>query len=187
MSVLMGITLLVETCCTVLLRPLHIRSTMTIYNFFSLVESECYAAYFYGLLSRGWPRKGLLGFMLLYPFAWGYTTFFVFGLGKWNSYGIVLESALCLLMSGRYFYEIFTAKELTRLSDNPDFWFAAGMLLFFSCQLPLTGMLNFLNQNLRDLARKSVYIDVFPNLLLYTIFTYAFLCRTITRKWRRSS
>ncbi|HTJ12996.1 MAG TPA: hypothetical protein VL547_13255 [Dinghuibacter sp.] len=186
-SALMGITLVVETCCTLLIHPLHIRNTMPAYNFFSLVETECYAAYFYGLLSRGWPRKVSMTFLWLYPLAWGYTTFGVFGLNNWNSYGLTMESVFCLLMSGRYLYEVFTAEELTTLEDNTDFWIAAGMLLYFACQFPLMGMLNFLNLHLQELAKKYMNIYAVLNILLYTIYTYAFLCRIITRKWRRSS
>jgi hypothetical protein len=90
-------------------------------------------------------------------------------------------------MSGRYLYEVFTAEELATLGDDTDFWIVAGMLLYFAGQFPLMGMLNFLNQHFQEWARKYVNIFAYLNILLYTIYTYAFLCRIITRKWRRSS
>lgn len=178
----MGITLAVESFSLLLMHPLHIRNNMPVYNVFSLVETECYAAYFYGLLQSRRVRKIVLVFMTAFPLAWIFTTFFVFGFNSWNSYGVAIESAFCVAMSVRYLYEVITQTELIRMDNNPDFWIVIGVLTFFVVQLPLVGMLNFMKSNLLNMAFGFLLKYAILNLLLYTIFTYAFLCRIITRK-----
>ncbi|TDX01865.1 hypothetical protein [Dinghuibacter silviterrae] len=177
LSVLMGITFCNETLCSVLTGPLHIRNNMPFYNVFSLLETLTFAVYFYLLLGKGWARVAIVVFFIAFPLWWGYTTFFLFGLHNWNSYVNIGETLLCLVMGVRYFVVVFTADELTTLHDNPDFWIVVGLLLYFTVQLPFGGMLNFMNGHLLRLAKAFADKYQLLNILLYTIFTYAFLCK----------
>jgi hypothetical protein len=181
LSALIGVCWVTE-CFSILVMPqLKLGNNMPMYNVYLLIETMGYGIYFYLLLKTPWIKRGIALFSMLFPLAWFYTTFYVFGFTHWNSYGLIMETCFVVAMCITYLYEIFTAEDMISLHNSPEFWIAAGLLIFFACTLPFCGMLNFLDIHEFTLALKFLEEFQILNILLYTIFIYAFLCRIITR------
>ncbi len=108
--------------------------------------------------------------------------FFIFGITKWNSYVVIAGSFFIICFSAAYYYQVFTQDELARLDNSPEFWIATGLIIFYACNLPYMGMLNFLVKNYLGLAIKFLSILKILNVIMYSIFIYAFLCRIIIKK-----
>ena len=86
-----------------------------------------------------------------------------------------------------YYYHLFlNQEEFVVLRQHPDFWFAAGVLLFyFGCTVS-----NFLYEVMSiDLGNDTLRTYTFRLLiiLLYTFWSYSFICRYRHRKLQRSS
>jgi len=123
-----------------------------------------------------------LWFILLVSVLWWYTTFRVFGENNWNSYIISVETLFILLASGFFYYQILVDKEVVVLYNNTEFWIVTALIIFFACQYPFSGMLNFLTAHFKETAKKFVVLFSVLNIGFYALLTYAYICRIVTRK-----
>jgi len=186
-SVLLGLTFVVECFAALLFKPLHWGSNVPLYNSFMLVEFMAYAWYYHMILKTGWARQLARLFLFLFPPFWAWVVFWVFGILHWNSYVVVAGSVFTIFVSAAYYYEIFTRQADINLLDTPEFWIATGLLIFYACNLPYIGMLNYLVKNYMPLAKTFLVILKILNILMYSIFTYAFICRIPIKKSSSSS
>jgi len=147
-----------------------------------LLEFWAYGAYYRLIIQSAAMRKIIDVFLWTYPLFWAIVVFGIFGISRWNSYVSVVGSFFTILFSIAYYYQLFTQSELVRLDRSTEFWIATGLILFYTCNLPYTGMLNFLVKNYLRLATQFLYVLQILNILMYSLFIYAFLCRTITKK-----
>jgi hypothetical protein len=182
-SLLLGFDLLVELSANVLLGPVfHLRSNVAFYNISMLVEFWTYA-WFYRTVLENRLLKRLIGYYLvLLPVFWVVVVFFVFGIDHWNSYFSILGSLFTVCMAAAFYYQLFTASDLIRLTVSPEFWISTGLILFFTCNLPYLGMLNFITREYLTLAAKLLAMLQILNIIMYSLFTLAFLCRTRTKR-----
>jgi hypothetical protein len=95
-----------------------------------------------------------------------------------------LGGLFVVALSVFYFFELFQRPQSVNLIRNPDFWICSGLLFYFSCSFPIYGMANTLTLTkmplfiLNNLNAITNVLDI----LLYTSFTIAFLCRLRTKK-----
>lgn len=76
-----------------------------------------------------------------------------------------------------YFRQLLQNDELIRLEKDPAMWISLGVFLYHAGTLPFFSTIDyFVNTNLQDAADKLYYNDVF-NILMYTLFLIAFLCK----------
>jgi hypothetical protein len=176
-SILLGITLLVEYFASFGLHFLKTKSNIPLYNAFMLVEFEVYAWYFLQIIRFPLIKKVIAAFLILFPLFWVTTVFFIFGIEHWNSYLVIAGSAFTVFLSGIFYYQLFTASELTKLTKSPEFWIATGLIVFYTCNLPFLGMFNFLTRNYETLAYKLEDVLQLLDAVMYSTFIYAFLCR----------
>jgi hypothetical protein len=95
------------------------------------------------------------------------------------SIGCLLVVAACIF----YFFELFQSTHSVNLIKEPAFWICSGLLFFYCCTFPLIGLWNFL-PGLSDIILKNLNdILTFLNILLYSLFSIAFLCKI---RYRRS-
>jgi len=183
-SGLLGLTFLTELFATQIgVKYFHWTNNSGIYNSFTIIEFMTYAYYYYCIISVVWIRNIIKGFMFFFPFFWFITVFFVFGFDKWNSYVILMGAFFSVCFALGYYYQILKSKKDIYLLSHPEFWIATGMLILYSCQLPYFGMLNYLNKNYLILSRSFWVVLLVINTCMYLLFTYAFLCKKIHRKY----
>lgn len=176
-SILLGATFITELVATQI-----IKRNSWVYNSFTGIEFTVYALYFYKIIFISWLRKIIKGFILVFPLFWLVMVFFVTGFYKWNSYVIITGGCFTVCMALGYYYQLLYAKNDIHLSSSPEFWIATGMLVFYSCQTPYFGMMNFLIANYLPFARSFLKVILVIDTAMYLTFIYAFLCPLITHR-----
>ncbi len=105
---------------------------------------------------------------------------------KSTNYNTITYSIGCLIIvafSIYYFFELFKQKKVVSLLRETPFWVSTGLLFFFSCSFPLIATVNII-QNTEELIINSLQsLLLLMNILLYSLFTIAFLCRIKIRKF----
>lgn len=175
-SVFIGFSLLTEILARFGLKFFHLESNYLIYNVYLLIEYIVYAFYFKSIMPFNRIKKIINLFILVISIIWVVTTFVVFKLTGWNSYLVVLGDLFIICMSVLYFYKAFISENLINFQTTPEFWIAAGSFIYACCELPITGILNHLVKNYATLTIDLYDILQLLNILMYTIFIYAFLC-----------
>jgi hypothetical protein len=175
-SVFLGITALTEITANFLLTPLHLNSNYPVYNIFLVIQFPFLAFYFKQVITSKAFRKGINTFFLCYPVLWLVIILFVYGLNKWNSYGIMAGDLFVIAFAGRYLYELFTAEQLISFRKNSEFWIAIAIIFYSCCELPIMGILNFLVRDWNNTLKLLTILQLL-NIIMYSIFIYAYLCR----------
>lgn len=176
-SVLMMVTFSVELTVLIMLRWFHVKNDQWLYNLFLPVEYCFYGVYFYQILRGKIIRTLLIVFIFVFPvFEWG-TTFLVFKLKGWNSYQAIAGNLFIVLFCVSYYYELFISPEYPEMKKNQDFWIVTGLMIFYSCNLPFVGALDYLAYHAENLADIFGEILRYLAMLMYSLITYAYLCR----------
>lgn len=156
-----------------------------VYNIFIPVAFALFCSYFVLVIRFKWFKplvKSLLAFFLV---LWYITTFQIFEFSHWNSYLNVIETVFIIFMVTVYYYQLFILSPLINLQKHSEFWIATALIIYYPCTLPFTGLLNYFLSNYEIYGTLSTHLlSVFQifNIILYSLFAYAFLCRINTRK-----
>lgn len=181
-SFLLGFILITELSIWAASNIFHVGENVHIYNIAMGIQYWFYGFYFHFILTGRVTRLLVKGFLILFPLLWLFSTLFLFGLCRWNSYVAATGSLFCVVFSIIYFYQIFARVEPVRFATNPELWIAIGVFVFYSINLPYVGMLNFLSNTDKEFARQLLVVLQISNILMYSLFTYAYLCRMSIRK-----
>lgn len=159
------------------------KTNVQMYNFFHLVQYLAFAYYFQHIIHSSNIQKVIQVFLYLYPVFWYTMVFFVFNLNEWNSYVFMVGGVFTILWAVVYCYQLLAADEPVMLRYNGEFWIAIGLIFFYVCSVPYMGMFNFLAKFHDDLASLLKIPLQISNIVMYSLFTYAFICQlTITKK-----
>ena len=96
------------------------------------------------------------------------------------SLGCLLVVAACIY----YFLELFQSTHSVNLAREPAFWICSGLLFFYTCTFPLMGLWNHLHGLPGIILRNLFAVLQVLNVLLYSLFSIAFLCRIRFKKAR---
>lgn len=178
-SIIIGAAFITEILAVYITRVFHFQTNVPVYNIFILIEFWGYGYYFYRTLTLKFAKRLVTAFLFLYPLIWLVTTILFFQLKTWNSYSIIIGSFFTIVFAVLYYYQFFTSNNLIyiKLKKHSEFWISTGLILFYSCQLPYVGMLNFLINNYPGLATGLLPLLQIFNVIMYSIFIYAFLCK----------
>jgi len=181
-SILLAITVITEIIANFFLTPFHLRSNFPVYNIYMLIEYPLLALYFRQIIISKIFKKTIGLFLILYPVLWCVIFLFVFHLNEWNSYGIMAGDLFIIIFAARYLYELFTADHLIHFSKHSEFWVAVALIFYSCCELPILGILNFHEHNWNMTLQLLTILQIL-NIIMYSIFIYAFLCRIkLTKK-----
>jgi hypothetical protein len=90
------------------------------------------------------------------------------------TYNIGAIAVVCFCVY--YFYELFKTPVINSLLKEPSFWICAGLLVYYSCTVPLAGVINYLSPNIELEENLGRLILAITNFLLYSSFMVAFYC-----------
>ena len=76
-----------------------------------------------------------------------------------------------------YCYQLLNVEEPVMLRNCSEFWIAIGLVFFYICSVPYMGMYRFIAEYHTDLARLLWIPLQISNIVMYSLFTYAFLCQ----------
>jgi hypothetical protein len=175
-SALLGITVITEIIANFFLTPFHLKSNFLVYSIYMLIEYPLLAFYFKKIITSKNFRQVINVFLFFYPTLWFIIFFFVYNVREWNSFGIMAGDLFIIIFASRYLYELFTSEKLVHFRNHTEFWIAVGLIFYSCCELPITGILNF-HENNQDIALQLLTILQILNIIMYSVFIYAFLCR----------
>jgi len=183
LAVLVAYTCVVELSLLFLKGFLEKGNNLPVYNFFMLVTYMGYAYFFRQIIQSKTVRRLIEVFLYLYPVFWFYVVFFIFNIDEWNSYVYISGGAFTILWAIAYCFGLFTSEDPVRFRYSGGFWIAIGLIFFYSCGLPYMGMFNYLTKTNSELANLLKIPLQISNIVMYLLFSYAFLCQTTnTRK-----
>jgi hypothetical protein len=174
-SIFLGLSLITEICANYMLDVLNLDNNFLVYYCYMLIEYLMFAYYFKLIISSKTAKALINIFITIFPFVWLFTGMFIFKGKNWNSYVVMFGDLFTICISARYLYELFIADKLIDFKRSAEFWIAAALIFYSCCELPITGILNYLYSN--DASLNSL-LQVL-NIVMYLVFIYAFLCRTI--------
>ena len=175
-SAFLGITALTELIANFFLSTFHLKSNYPVYNMFLLIQYISLGYYFSMLVKQPPFKKAIIISIFLYPVFWAITSLVLYNLYHWNSYAVMVGDLFMIVWASRYIFELFTSEELLSLKRHSEFWIAIGILFFSCCELPITGILNYIVKDWMLANKLSIVLQII-NIIMYLIFIYAYLCR----------
>jgi len=181
---MMPYILLVEIGATFFRNLIKGQNVLPQYNIVLLIEFLVYAYFFKEIILSVWIKNIINVFMILFPVFWYISVFFIFKITEWNSYIFLVGGTFTIIWALIYCYQLLTSIENVSLNSCSEFWIALGIIIFYSCQVPFMGIYNFLIVNYPSLIMNFQIGLQVTNIIMYSLFTYAFLCKkTIIMKY----
>ena len=147
------------------------------YNFYSILTFIYYMYIIHQILRSGWVKRIIVICMIVYPIIALVNIFFIQGPHVFHTMTYSVGSLLTIIFCVYFFYELFRIPHSISLKVHPGFWIVTGLLFFNACTLPFIGLANYIYQFSPVLINNLQSILSFLNVLLYLLFTIAFLCR----------
>jgi hypothetical protein len=99
-----------------------------------------------------------------------------------NTYA--LGSLMIVFLSIAYFYELFHRTQSINLLREPAFWISTGLLFYNTTSLPFFAMIYYLAEKSSSTTSDLYTIILsFSNVLEYSMFIIAFLCKIPIRRY----
>jgi hypothetical protein len=173
------VTIVVEIFSTWL--AFHKKSTISLYNFFTSFEFLFYMYVVRENIRSLRVKRVLFYAIWLYILIVVVNFLFIQKISAFNSFtyasGCLLIAVICIY----YFFELFQSTTSVNLVRQPAFWICAGLIFFYACSFPVYALLNFLKEAPTIIKKNFGVILLLLNVLLYSSFTIAFLCRLRVR------
>ena len=176
------LTILVELGAVWMIKIEKRHDTYLIYNPFTCFEFVFYIFIISEIIRKKAAKKILFGLMVAYPIVVAINVFFFQGIHKFHSF---TYSIGCLVIVGcciYYFYELFLLPHSVNLLRQPPFWICTALLFFYAFTYPVYGLSNLMSGLSDRVAIILARILDSLNILLYSFFSIAFLCRLRIRK-----
>ncbi|HEY4060291.1 MAG TPA: hypothetical protein VGM30_00245 [Puia sp.] len=174
------VTLLVESASN--LGLVRGKDNSTMYNFFSVLEFSFYFFILGEIVKGGFAKKCVRAIIWIYGAVSLGNIIFIQKLSGFPSLTYALGCLLIVAICIYYFFELFQISQSVPLVRQPAFWICSGLLFFYCCSFPIFGPMNFIAVLPPVIRQNLVAIIDIMNVLLYSSFTIAFLCRLRTRK-----
>jgi len=157
------------------------------YNFISVTGCVFYLYILRHEIFLKRAKKIILIIMISYVILSLYNIFFGQKIDSFHTMTYSLGCFLIVAVSIYYFYELFQVPRSIDLKREPAFWIVSGLLFFYVCTLPLLGVVNYL-YTFPDIINAALeQLITVLNVLLYSLFTIAFLCRINFKRFMLSS
>ena len=158
-------------------------NTIVFFNFFSLFEFVFYMYVLKNIILSPRIKTVISITIIIYSALALINIFFIQKMYTFHTLTYSIGCLLIVLISIYYFFELFKSPSAVNLKKEPAFWIVTGLLFFYTCTLPFFGLANYIYRVLPVLARNFEAILSMLNVLLYSLFTVAFLCRIKMRKY----
>ncbi len=178
--IFLSVTVIIEILANWLIS--HGKTTISLYNFYSSFECCFYLWVLRNILRGRILKKAITICFFIYPILTLIDIYLIQRPGNFHTISYALGCLLLIFFSIAYFYELFTKPQATRLSKEPAFWISSGLLFFYSVSFPLFVSANLIRSFPRILYQNTDNILFVLNVLLYLLFSIAFLCKIQIRK-----
>jgi hypothetical protein len=159
--------------------------TYRLYNFFTLFEF-CFYLFIISRIVNSFRVKKIITYTIIAYLILTMINISFFQKGTFHSITYSLGCLLIVTAAVYYFFELFQYPKSIRLTNEPSFWICSGLLFYYCCSFPFLGLASSLGSMPKILLNNVQTILNVINVLLYTLFTIAFLCRIKIRKYTSS-
>ncbi|HRO48051.1 hypothetical protein [Agriterribacter sp.] len=156
--------------------------TVTLYNVFTTIEFIFYFWMLRYMVKNPWAKKLLLHSLWLYPLLVILNKLFLQKGLQFHTITFSLGGLLIVMATITYFFELFQFNKPVNLVREPSFWICSGLLFFYACTFPLYALINFFQDPSNIIIKNIASIFAIVNILLYSSFIIAALCRIRIRK-----
>jgi hypothetical protein len=153
-------------------------------NIFTTIEFMFYSWLFYQEITKNSYRKIIFTTSLILLVAIIINILFVQGPHTIHTYTFLGGSVLMVFFVFLYFYDLFFKEQAVVLRNNPIFWICIGLLFYYTGMFSIYAFLHVVSDEMkvRYAGLFFILVNVF-NIILYSCFTIAFLCR----RWKSIS
>ncbi len=159
------------------------QSNIELYNISSTVEIIFYLWVLSQIIMKVPIRKCLQLAAVLFPVVVMLNKYLIQKGTRYLTLTVALGSLLIVLAAIYYFYELFRSEKSINLAREPSFWIVSGLLFFYSCSFPLFTLINAFYSPSNKIIFYLLHLSSVLNILLYSSFMIAFLCRIKIRKF----
>ena len=98
-----------------------------------------------------------------------------------NTISLITANIITVLVSLSFFRQLLQSPRITRLTSNPLVWISLGVFIYHSGSLPFFISLNYI---IVDPVRRTSFLHINQalNIIMYSLFLIAFLCKPYPRK-----
>lgn len=152
-------------------------SNTPLYNIFTSVEFIFYIYMIRKFIQRPLAKKIFVYAMLAYGLAAFINIFLIQGIMVFHTITYAIGCLVIVFCAVYYFYETLFRPTPVTLVRMPDFWICSGLLFYYAVSFPIYGFTNFVMSLPHALLKNfNLFIQIL-NIILYTMFSIAFLCR----------
>lgn len=153
-----------------------------IYNIFTTIEFCFYIWVIQSIIKGIKMKKILIYFLIGFPFLSILNILLGQGINNFNSITYSLGCLLIITLAIYYFFELFRLQYAVRLINDPGFWICTGLLFFYCVSFPIYVCENLIKNFPTKLHSILSFVIIILNLILYSLFCIAFLCKIRVRK-----
>jgi hypothetical protein len=179
---LVFITLIVETIGLYYLKVLG-KVAGLVYAIFQPVEYTLMAIFFF-LIIKSSIIKSIIKISIPFVLIWNIiNSLFFQSINGLNTYALLVVSLLFCSWTVVYFLQLLNSFDDEKiLWKNPYFWVCTGVLFFYAGSFFLTCFINFILKNDSVTANKIWPINHMLNIVMYSLYTYGFICQAKYQK-----
>ena len=156
--------------------------TFVYYNPLTTIEFVYYLWMIRTIITNRIAKKVFLSLIIIYPIAAGINIFFFQGRTGFHvstySFGCLMIVTCCIY----YFYELFLIPHSVNPLSQSSFWICTGLLFYYAFTYPMFGLVNLITSLPLVIINNIGNIIYLLNVLLYSMFSIAYLCRIRIRK-----
>ncbi len=161
-------------------RSIH---TIPLFNFFGIVEF-CFYMWVIKNIIKTEKVKIIINYIsIILPIVATLNLFFYQGINSYNSITYSIGCVSIIFLTIFYFFELFKLQHAVKLSTDSGFWICTALLFFYCVSFPIFVSTNLIKNFPVKLAHIISLTLLILNVVLYSLFCIAFLCRIKIRKY----
>ncbi|TYP77024.1 hypothetical protein [Aquimarina intermedia] len=168
---LLILVLIVESISNILWRKKI--NNLPVYHLYTIIEFLLIIRIYWSTLSQLVSKKLLVGISVIFVVLAVLNTIFFQSIYVFNSNITTLLSILVILFSLSFFYITLKDVEYTALEKNPMFWINSGFLIYFSSNLILFFINNYLFEKSTEASFLIWGLHAIVNIVLIMFYTIA--------------
>jgi hypothetical protein len=159
------------------------KSNILLYSIFHVFLFNFYLFVLFSIVQKPKAKLVIKYIMLVFTILAIANFAYYQGLNHFHSVTYSIGSFCIVAICAYYFLELFRLPHSVNLMREPGFWICSGLIFFFSCGFPIFGSINIMGVLPKVLINNIGILLNILNILLYILYSIAFLCRNNTRKY----
>lgn len=157
-------------------------NTSPLYNFFSTIEFVFYFGILFQIIRNRIVKKSIVFSIVLYPLIAFTNIIFLQGPYRFHTYTYSIGVFLIVGFCAFYFNEMMKLPVFPNLRREPSFWIIFALFFYYGASLPVWAVNNLMYDLSYDTLSYLGILLLSLNYILYSLFTFAFLCGIKVRK-----